>query len=98
MRYFKYISFIIGMVYLSIVVFAHHNNRIMRNGELFSNVEAITTTETVYLQYCRCHNDGVCYGGNQISFRPLCGTYNVEIVGPDDPINPQICAKFQCEN
>jgi hypothetical protein len=22
--------------------------------------------------HCRCHNDGVCYGGNQISFRKLC--------------------------
>jgi hypothetical protein len=22
--------------------------------------------------HCRCHNDGVCYGGNQYSFRKLC--------------------------
>lgn len=22
--------------------------------------------------HCRCHSDGNCYGGNQISFRPLC--------------------------
>lgn len=86
------------MIWLSIVVFTHYKNNILSNCALFSNVEAITTTETGYLQYCRCHNDGVCYGGNQISFRPLCGTYNVEIVGPNDPINPQRCAKFQCPN
>lgn len=22
--------------------------------------------------HCRCHNDGVCYGGNQFSLRKLC--------------------------
>ncbi|GAA3560964.1 hypothetical protein [Snuella lapsa] len=25
--------------------------------------------------YCRCHSDGICYGGNMISFRPKCGEF-----------------------
>ena len=39
-----------------------------------ANVEALTQDEggTSGWLHCRCHNDGHCYAGNQISFRPAC--------------------------
>ena len=41
---------------------------------MLANVEALTDGESGVgsVVICRCHDDKRCYGGNNISFRPLC--------------------------
>ena len=92
MKYIKYIYIPVAIATLSVAVIKYSNNSVSHR--LFSNIASITSTETAYIQYCRCHNDGGCYGGNMISFRPLCGTYNEEVIGPDDPINNLNCNAY----
>ena len=36
-------------------------------------------SDETYVQHCRCHDDGECYGGNAISFRPSCGSYKIPV-------------------
>lgn len=58
------------------VGYTTHEKMIMSEAEKFmqANVEALTQDEggTSGWLHCRCHNDGHCYAGNQISFRPAC--------------------------
>ena len=65
-----------------------------------NNVETITSSEMpTFLNYCRCHNDGGCYGGNEISFRPICATFIVEVVNPGGSIAFYNCRDYDynCE-
>lgn len=50
--------------------------------------------EQTYTQYCRCHDDGRCYGGNAISFRLLCAYGEV----PDGSIPDCHVGDFVCAN
>lgn len=51
------------------------------------NVEVITQTEELsdWYVYCRCHtSNNTCYGGNAISFRPLCNpTGGINVICSD---------------
>lgn len=58
------------------VGYTTHEKMTMSEAEKFmqANVEALTDGESGVgsVVICRCHDDKRCYGGNNISFRPLC--------------------------
>lgn len=48
------------------------------------NIEALADDESGGIQFrCRCHGSS-CYGGNAISFRPLCFSETIHIGGTAD--------------
>lgn len=73
----KYI-FIIGIVIISLSVgfwgyCLQSNNENSLMSVISVDIEAIAQDESGGIEFrCRCHNDNACYGGNAISFRPLC--------------------------
>lgn len=51
--------------------YSYYNNQ---KDVLPANVESLTMGELeyYYVYHCRCRNDGACYDGAAISFRPSC--------------------------
>ncbi|AUP81172.1 hypothetical protein [Flavivirga eckloniae] len=78
----KKVISILGIAVFAIVLFANSNN-ITNNQDLdltnlslinVANAESPYWPDTDPLK-CRCHNDGICYGGNYISFRKKCAEF-----------------------
>ena len=76
MRKIKFLVASVLFCAMGYVGYTTHEKMTMSEAEKFmqANVEALTQDEggTSGWLHCRCHNDGHCYAGNQISFRPAC--------------------------
>lgn len=70
----KIVIFILLAIVVMIVDIFLINKSSVDKDFISQNIEALTDDdESGGIQFrCRCHDDGVCYGGNAISLRPLC--------------------------
>lgn len=71
---FRIFVFVIAGIFIAVTAFLTVDNRRSSIAVLSkTNIEVLAQNEGAeFVLICRCHNDGECYRGNGISFRPSC--------------------------